>query len=254
MIGAPALQELLKSHQVIAVNFAGHRVLLDAAGVLVWPQHSVLIFSDLHLEKGSFLSQFAHPLPRFDTQDTLRRMRLSMLRYQCEHIVCLGDSLHDGNAAKRMQTDDLDALNTLVNSVDNWTWVLGNHDPDIPDEIIGKRLPSLQLHNVLLVHEPQALTRSDLPMRNNDISATDETVSQAPSAQIVGHYHPKSSVNLTNRRVSGKSFICSPTTLLMPAFGKYTGGLDVTDSAFDEVFARKDANVYFTYQQKIYML
>ena len=67
MITPESLKTLLLNHQVIPVKFSGHRLLLDADGVLVWPQQDLLIFSDLHLEKGSFLSQFANPLPRFDS-------------------------------------------------------------------------------------------------------------------------------------------------------------------------------------------
>ncbi|MFT5996774.1 MAG: hypothetical protein ACI9RV_002384, partial [Glaciecola sp.] len=62
MIAPELLKTLLIDHQVIPVKFAGHRMLLDAGGVLLWPQQDLLIFSDLHLEKGSFLSQFANPL------------------------------------------------------------------------------------------------------------------------------------------------------------------------------------------------
>ena len=74
MIAVEALQQRLKANQVIPVRFAGQRLLLDASGVLVWPAQDLIIFSDLHLEKGSFLSQFANPLPRFDSKDTLKKM------------------------------------------------------------------------------------------------------------------------------------------------------------------------------------
>lgn len=223
-------------HFVIPVKFAGQRLLLDGSGVLIWPQHDLLVFSDLHLEKGSFLSQFANPLPRFDCTETLKRMQLMMIRYDCRHVICLGDSLHDGNALSRMQNKDLEQLNTLIRSVEKWTWVLGNHDPEIPDDILGLRASYVQLSNILLVHEPELLSE----FANVD-------------AQIIGHFHPKSTYKLVNRKVSGKSFVCDEDILLMPAFGKYTGGLDINDKAFLPIFKRRNANVYLSYRQKIYL-
>lgn len=47
--------------------------------------------------------------------------------------------------------------------------------------------------------------------------------------------------------------MCAKDILLMPAFGKYTGGLDIEDEAFDSLFVRKTADVYLLYNQKIYM-
>lgn len=251
MIDPAQLKTLLMSHQVIPAKFAGHRLLLDAGGVLVWPQQNILIFSDLHLEKGSFLSQFANPLPRFDSKDTLRRMKMMMERYQCEHVVCLGDSLHDGNALARMQPDDLATLNVLVKSVARWTWILGNHDPEIPLEIFGSRAPFLAVNNVLLVHEPEDL---DDINRHFALQSNLPEHHVAVDSQIIGHYHPKSSYKLANRKVTGKSFVCADNMLLMPAFGKYTGGLDINDSAFEPLFTRKDVLVYLSYHQKIYLL
>lgn len=242
MISAELLQTLLVNHQVIPVKFAGHRMLFDAAGVVIWPQQDLLIFSDLHFEKGSFLSQFANPLPRFDSKDTLKRMQALIERYTCTHIVCLGDSLHDDNALSRMQHEDLTQLNALVTSVPKWTWVLGNHDPDIPPEIKGERATSIQCQNVLLVHEPEDL---------DEYSASRGAL---VNAQIVGHYHPKSTYRLANRRVTGKTFVCAPHILLMPAFGKYTGGLDIKDSAFEGIFDIKESSIYMSYHQKIYLL
>ncbi len=233
MIDASKLKELLISHQVIPIKFAGNRLLLDANGVLIWPRYEIIIFSDLHLEKGSFLSQFANPLPRFDSKETIKRMSILLKRYDCSHVVCLGDSLHDGNALSRMQKDDLHELNNLVTSVNKWTWVLGNHDPEIPEAILGERASKLHIDNLLLVHEPE------------DVSAI---------AQVIGHYHPKSSYKLANRKVTGKSFVCADNILLMPAFGKYTGGLDIKDTAFTDLFDLKKADVHLTYNGKIYLL
>lgn len=240
MIAAELLQQRLAANQVIPIKFAGHRLLLDAGGVLIWPAQDLIIFSDLHLEKGSFLSQFANPLPRFDSKDTLRRMAQMVTIYDCQNVVCLGDSLHDGNALSRMQYDDLLTLNSLVESAQKWTWILGNHDPEIPHAIKGERAPYLQKQDLLLVHEPESIAKFE-----------------GVCAQIIGHFHPKSSYKISNRKVTGKCFIYADNILLMPAYGKYTGGLDVKHKVFEPMLGKpKEANysIFLLYNGKIYML
>jgi DNA ligase-associated metallophosphoesterase len=240
MIPAEQLQQRLVNNQVIPVKFAGHQLLLDATGVLIWPAQDLIVFSDLHLEKGSFLSQFANPLPRFDSKDTLARMAQAIAIYDCQNVLCLGDSLHDANAISRMQIDDLSALNTMIGTRNSWIWILGNHDPEIPKDVLGTRKAYQQIHNVLLVHEPEDLS---------DFVGID--------TQIIGHFHPKLSHKLTSRKVTGKCFVCATDLLLMPAYGKYTGGLDLADQAFNTLLGASeqcDYCVYLLYQTKIYML
>lgn len=237
MIEAQELHKLLINNQVIPIKFVCHRLILDANGVLYWPKHDLIIFSDLHLEKGSFLSQFANPLPRFDSSETIKRMLYVCELYQPQSVICLGDSFHDGNALNRMEETDLRKLNQLIVDIPNWHWVLGNHDPDIPQVVKGERGKTVHIDNLLFVHEPENIQEFE-----------------SIDGQIIGHYHPKSSYKIANRKVSGKSFVCADSILLMPAFGKYTGGLDIKDRVFDNVYDRKHSQVYMTFNRRIYML
>ncbi|WP_371193941.1 ligase-associated DNA damage response endonuclease PdeM [Glaciecola sp. SC05] len=237
MIAAEDLHNLVKNNTVIPVRFCDKRLIVDGRGVLFWPMYDLLVFSDLHFEKGSFLTQFAHPLPRFDTRETISRMRDLINEYAPKQVLCLGDSFHDGNAEKRMQSDDIHAINTLIEKVEVWTWVLGNHDPDIPVSLGGERAHSLALDTVLFVHEPE------------DIS----TYSSC-KGQIVGHFHPKTSYKLNNKKLTGKSFLIGEELLLMPAFGKYTGGLSSEHAAIKSLFTQKKPQILLTYHKKLFML
>lgn len=241
MISEKALMLRLSNKQSCIVEFASNRFLLDASGTLFWPDFDLLIFSDLHFEKGSFLSQFANPLPRIDTRNTLNSMKKVLATYQPRYVVCLGDSFHDGNAISRMETDDIDFLNNMVNSVQHWQWVLGNHDPEIPREIAGKSFVSLKQNNILLVHEPE-----DLKKINED-----NTNTQVITAQIIGHFHPKMRTKQSGHSMSGKCFIVAKDVLFMPAFGQYTGGLLADDKAIKSMIAEKPAQ-FLLYGQKIY--
>ena len=85
------------ANRVLPVKFAGQLFLLDARGVLYCPQRDALVVSDLHLEKGSFLSRFANPLPQLDTRSTLLRLQCIIADYSPRQVICLGDSFHDAD-------------------------------------------------------------------------------------------------------------------------------------------------------------
>ncbi len=241
MISEKNLISRLSNKQSCIVEFANNRFLLDASGTLFWPDFDLLIFSDLHFEKGSFLSQFANPLPRMDTRKTLDNMQKVLTTYQPECVVCLGDSFHDGNAISRMETSNIELLNSMVASAQKWQWVLGNHDPEIPKEITGESFVSLKQNNILLVHEPEDLKKI------NEAHGSTQTI----TAQIIGHFHPKMRIKQSGHSMSGKCFVVSKDVLLMPAFGQYTGGLSVDDKVVKNIVAEQSAK-FLLFGQKIF--
>ena len=218
MIAEDALLAKLQAREACLIHFADQRFILDASGALIWPKHDMVVFSDLHFEKGSFLSQFANPLPRFDTAKTITKMQNVLQEYSAKQVICLGDSLHDGNALSRMNDKDLSDINDLVHGVSSWFWVLGNHDPEIPDAILGQSCEHLEIDNILWVHEPENLDKF-----------------AGVKAQVIGHFHPKLSVKKARHRMTGKCFVSNDDILLMPAFGQYTGGLWVEDEAIQSL-------------------
>jgi hypothetical protein len=228
----------LKKQKACVVDFARNRIILDAWGTLFWPAYDLLVFSDLHFEKGSFLSQFANPLPRLDTQKTLNNMQNVLTLYQPTCVICLGDSFHDGNAISRMDSCNIDELNNMVNSVLNWQWVLGNHDPEIPEQIAGQSIINLMVNNLLLVHEPEEKFK--------------EMQDERPiEAQIIGHFHPKMQVKKMGHTMSGKCFVVGKEMLLMPAFGHYTGGLSINHEVIKNTVGTPSLK-YFLHGQKIF--
>ena len=84
------------------IRLGGERLLLDVSGAAWWPRERTLIFSDLHLEKGSFFAQSGQYLPPYDSRATLARMASAVARYEPARIVALGDSFHDAGAADRL--------------------------------------------------------------------------------------------------------------------------------------------------------
>jgi ceramide glucosyltransferase len=55
-------------------HLAGERLLLDPAGVLVWPARKLMAVADLHFEKGSAFAERGRFVPPYDTRETLARI------------------------------------------------------------------------------------------------------------------------------------------------------------------------------------
>lgn len=193
-------------------TFHGTALFADASGALVWPAEKTLVVADLHLEKGSAFAVNGTPLPPYDSRETLRRLTLALRRHKPRRVICLGDSFHDTDAAARLAQDDAETLRDLT-AQHEWIWITGNHDPAPPSGLGGIAAPELRTANLTFRHE--AAPRSE--------------------GEVSGHYHPKASVPVRNRRVGGRCFVTDGLRLILPAFGAYAGGLDVGNPAIERL-------------------
>ena len=186
----------------------------DTSGALFLPEHDTLVVSDLHFEKGSAFAARGVHLPPYDTRSTLFRLQRLIERYRPGTVVSLGDSFHDGGAGVRIARADADAIRTLTGST-RWIWITGNHDPEPPRDLGGEIADELTLEPFVLRHVPAT----------------------APAVgEIAGHLHPVAAVVTRGRRLRRRCFATDGTRLVMPAFGAYTGGLNVRAAAFSELF------------------
>ena len=218
------------ANRVLPVKFAGQLFLLDARGVLYCPQRDALVVSDLHLEKGSFLSRFANPLPQLDTRSTLLGLQCIIADYSPRQVICLGDSFHDADGFYRMSEEEQRLLSVLVSQCEKWMWVLGNHDPAIPEQAGGHSALHLEWDDMVLSHEPEA----------------------GNAFQLVGHYHPKVRKTVSRKRFSGKCFVHNARVFVMPAFGQYTGGLDIETEPMRALFEGKAMETFLLFEGGIY--
>ena len=198
------------------IHIVGERLMLDPAGALFWPAAGLLAVSDLHLEKGSAFARCGMLLPPWDTQATLDRLVLLLRRWQPRTVVALGDSFHDDRGADRLPAGELARLNAMT-AAHRFVWVLGNHDPTPPAGIGGAWVTEFADGPLVFRHEASAA---------------------AAAGEIVGHHHPKALIPARGTAVSRPCFVTDARRVMMPAFGAYTGGLDVRDPAIARLFPR----------------
>jgi DNA ligase-associated metallophosphoesterase len=198
------------------LHLAGERLMLDPTGALFWPASGLLAVSDLHLEKGSSYARRGQLLPPWDTHATLDRLTLLLRRYRPRIVVALGDSFHDADGAGRLPSGELARLKAMTGA-HRFVWVQGNHDPAPPRGVGGEWT--------------EAFATTTLVFRHQGTAA-------APPGEICGHHHPKAAVPARGGSVSRPCFVADAHRLMLPAFGAYTGGLDVRDPAIARLFPR----------------
>lgn len=218
--------------RIMPARFGGKTWLLDAAGTAYLPEADWLVVSDLHLEKGSYLRCYGNPVPQLDSQATLHRLSRIINDYQPEVVICLGDSFHDTDSVSRMQDADKALLASLIRQVPRWCWVLGNHDPAIPESVGGERHARLLQDTVGLCHEPEAHW-------------------PAAEYQLIGHFHPKARIRQGRHVYRGKSFLIGQKLMIMPAFGQYTGGLWIDDEVVTSLIPVNSRQAFMLYDHCI---
>ncbi|MCO5131727.1 MAG: ligase-associated DNA damage response endonuclease PdeM [Xanthobacteraceae bacterium] len=194
------------------MSVAGESLTADLSGALYWDAERLLVVSDLHLEKGSSFALRGVLLPPYDTTETLARLDAVIARYQPRAVIALGDSFHDRDAHQRLSSDHRAALARLQSGRD-WIWIVGNHDPDLPDDLGGCVASEVAIGALVFRHEPTGAV-----------------------GEIAGHLHPKARVSRRGRSVERRCFACDGARAVMPAFGAYTGGLSIRDLAFAAIF------------------
>lgn len=212
--GARAMPPIAIVEHCVEVKLAGALVVALPEGA-VWVEAArALIVSDLHFEKGSSFARGGQMLPPYDTRATLARLAALIDAHAPDIVVSLGDSFHDGGGPARMSEADRDVLQALIARCD-WVWVEGNHDGKASATLGGAVREVLRLGALTLRHEPVA--------------------GQAPG-EIAGHLHPCARVAGRGRSVRRRCFATDGARLVMPAFGAFTGGLNVCDEAYANIF------------------
>lgn len=192
-----------------AFEFGGQIFELAGEAALYWPAQSALIISDLHLEKASAFAAGGQMLPPYDSLATLQEVAALVRGLNPARVISLGDNFHDDEGEIRLGGAAASLLTELIGSTE-WIWITGNHDRGISARWGGTAMAEWTASGILLRHEAEAGEQSP---------------------EISGHFHPKFRQDLRGRMVSRRCFVRSPRKMIMPAFGAFTGGLDVQDPA-----------------------
>lgn len=186
------------------LRFGGATLVARRSGALWWPERRMLVVADLHLGRAERYARRGGPLlPPWDVADTLDRLAAEIAALDPAQLVSLGDGFDDDLAAEALDPAARQLLWQLAQGRD-WLWLAGNHDRrPLADDLPGRWAPELP-GPIAFRHEA------------------------GPGPDVSGHMHPV--VSLAGQR--WRCFVLGADHLILPAFGSYTGGLDIRDPAF----------------------
>ena len=212
------------------VNICGKAFIAHLSGALYWPSEDALIIADLHLEKGSSFARRGQMLPPYDTRETLARLAKALDITPATTVIALGDSLHDEAALDRMSEEDRETLTVLQDDRD-WIWLTGNHDGATTSKLGGIVRDDLTVEGITFRHIPST---------------------GRVTHEIAGHLHPCARLSRLGHTIRRPCFVSNGLRLVMPAFGAYTGGLNILDDAFAPLFGNDGMNVHMMGHEGLY--
>lgn len=212
-----------------SIQFNNELFLLEASGALIWPKKSTAIISDLHLEKSSYFAKKGIFLPPYDSYETLINLKSMIKTNKIKKLILLGDIFHDNDGYKRLEINSKKIFQSIINKY-NILFVHGNHDQYLRIPKV-KSLNNFKEKNIIFSHEPK----------------------ENKNHQICGHLHPKVTLKVNEKKISKKCFIFSKKIIVLPAYGKFTGGLDIRNKAFKK-YLDKSTLFFPIHNNKIYKI
>lgn len=212
------------------IIFKAQNLRLHHSGVLEWVDQNIAVVSDLHLEKASHFAARGQFLPPHDSTETLTRLLSALQKTECDTVIFLGDSFHDVQGLSRLSGT---ARENLANIQDQYKiiWVTGNHDPDIgtdPQNTVSE----FSLAPLIFRHE------ASIPLETN-------------YGEVSGHYHPKFALKNNRGKITKPCFVVDEQRLIVPAFGTFTGGMDVEQPPLSALF-KNPKTIYMLGETKLY--
>lgn len=195
------------------------------------PASATLLVADLHLGKAATFRKAGIPVPEGSSQADLARLARLVHETSARRLVIVGDLFH----AKSGCTDQVFAEFATARRLFAGTeviLVIGNHDRTlgkVPTTLgLDACLPHLADGAWHFVHEPSA------PL----------TGSAHAGFTISGHLHPTVSIRSPGGdQIADRCFVAEATTLVLPAFGSFTGGHRVTPAPGLRLWIARDDGV-----------
>ena len=183
---------------------AGQTLHLLPQKAIYWKEHQILIIADVHLGKAGHFRRNGVPVPVEVNNKNLQRIDALIGSLSPKKVIFLGDLYHS------LPNDETIGFLKWLNKYPSieFSLTLGNHDTYQNNKYIS------QLH---ISHEEIIEPFIFRHMPYFDIASADKF-------EICGHIHPSVRVPIKARQsVILPAFIHMQKTLLLPAFGEFTG-------------------------------
>jgi len=206
-------------NQCCATNCAGVPLLLHPQRAAYWPAAKTLLVADVHLGKEQVFARAGSPIPAGPSEADIDRLAELVIQSRAARLLILGDLIH---ARPNRSENWLDKLATFLDQHQQLSVevVAGNHDKPAGQLLIDNRIHwhTHSLHEGALVfqHEPGADARGHV---------------------ICGHIHPCFRLSASrNDTVRAPVFWLGQQYSVLPSFGQFTGGHNVSPGKHDRLY------------------
>ena len=186
-------------------------------GAVFLSDSATLVVADVHLGKSAAFRAQGLPVPEGDTVRDLQRLLELARKSHAAHLVVAGDLFHaPAGITPLLESAVAEFIAELGLPI---TLVVGNHDTKL------KQIPS-QIHAV-----------TSLNLEKSICVIHDPAHASGDKLHLSGHWHPVVRIP-DGRRTSLRlpCFLYRNSTLVLPAFGSFTGGAILSPAPDDRVF------------------
>lgn len=205
----------------VDVDVAGETLLLLPERAAAWPAMRTLIVADWHLGKAAVFGSRGLAIPDGDTTRDFETLRRLIARHAPERLLVLGDLMH---APPRPGDDWPQQLAAWLAGFPGleFSVVAGNHDR-VPASALPAGLDArirwyddhLDEGPFRFAHEPEAADGRYV---------------------LAGHLHPTRRLVMGADRVRAPAFWFRDHWAVLPAYGGFTGGMNIKPERGDRVF------------------
>jgi len=194
-------------------------LLLHPQRAAYWPAAKTLLVADVHLGKEQVFSRAGNPIPAGPSEADIDRLGDLVKNSGAARLLILGDLIH---ARPRHGESWLEKLATFLNQYQQLSVevVAGNHDKPAGQALIDDRVrwhskPLLE-DQFVFQHEPGTDSRGHV---------------------LCGHIHPCYRLSASrNDTVRAPVFWLGQQCSVLPSFGQFTGGHNVSPKKQDRLF------------------
>ena len=187
-------------------------ILLLAGRAAFLPSTATLLVADLHLGKAATFRNAGIPVPEGSAQADLARLERLVRDTAARRLIVLGDLFHARSGCTQAVFDEFAASRARMPGTEVLL-IPGNHD-----RAIGKIPASLGIDSCLRTHD-------EPPFHFVHEPATDLPEPGRTCFTIAGHLHPTVVLRSpSGDRITERCFVAEEATLVLPAFGSFTGG------------------------------
>ncbi len=200
------------------------------------PQTSTVVCSDIHLGKAATFRHAGMPIPEGSAQHDLQRLADIVQTCRARRLLITGDLFHARSGCTQHVLDEFSIFCEKIRLSDNTdvVLVLGNHEQSLGKNFQPYEIGISRCEEEII--EPPFHFIHDLATKQNERSTC---------FTIAGHLHPKFTVRGSGRdRLTCRCFAATDRSLILPAFGSFTGGTPLTNTDQMSIWLVRDDDIF----------